>query len=194
MVSGSQQHKQKLPSQPISNEPGIILAPSNQARQNRLESLTTQLLWRLQQSSPYHASSTSDLVLPQLPEAKESLETPSRPGKLIPGLEESRGALYEIGVSDNGTFIGLTSDEMDESLTNLRAMAASLGCNVEVIRMVIVGDCEWHESSTTKVTISAKKHLSPHQNLETDKHSTLRHQAQLWVVEALVTPDLSSKR
>lgn len=113
-------------------EPAPILAPSSQSRQNRLEHLTTQLLWRLQQSSPYHASSTSDLVLPKLPESAGSLQSPSRPGKLVAGLEESRGALYEIGVSDDGTFVGLTKDEMDESLTNLRAMAASLGCTVEV--------------------------------------------------------------
>lgn len=97
---------------------------------------------------------------------------PARPGKLLAGLEESRGALYEIGVSDDGTFVGLTKDEMDESLTNLRAMAASLGCNVEVMRMVAVGDCEWHESTA----------------------GTLRHEAKLWVAEALVTPDLSTKK
>lgn len=141
----------------------------------------------------------SDLVLPKLPEATESLATPPRPGKLLAGLEESRGALYEIGVSDDGTFVGLTKDEMDESLTNLRAMAASLGCNVEVVRMVIVGECEWQESSVPKVlptTRSAKRELrasrqSCDQNSQVE---TLRHQAQLWVAEALVTPDLSSRR
>jgi GTPase len=158
-----------------------ILAPSNQSRQNRLQQLTTQLLWRLQQSSPYHASATSDLVLPKLPDAEAKLDSHSRPGRLLPGLEESRGALYEIGVSDDGTFVGLTKDEMDESLTNLRAMAASLGCRVEVLRMVQVGDCEWLEKS----------------KLPTDKSSvqrSLRCGAQLWVAEALVTPDLSHSR
>src|SRR5271168_4714635 len=39
-------------------------APSSQTRQNRLQQLTTQLLWRLQQSSPFHSSSSSDLILP----------------------------------------------------------------------------------------------------------------------------------
>jgi len=63
--------------------------------------------------------------LPKLPEAAESLQSPVRPGKLLAGLEDSRGALYEIGVSDDGTFVGLTKDEMDESLTNLRAMAGT---------------------------------------------------------------------
>ncbi|KAK5006906.1 hypothetical protein LTR60_005851, partial [Cryomyces antarcticus] len=114
-------------------------------RQHRLEQLTTQLLWRLQQSSPNHSSSTTSLTIPSLPEATTELRPPSRPGKLLPGLEDSRGALYEIGVSDDGTFVGLAEDEMEESLNNLRAMAATLGCIVDVLRMVPVGDCEWFE-------------------------------------------------
>ncbi|CAG8950491.1 hypothetical protein HYFRA_00006988 [Hymenoscyphus fraxineus] len=172
---------------------GQALAPSNQTRQSRLEQLTTQLLWRLQQSSPYHASTTSDLVLPKLPESASSLDTPTRPGKLLAGLEESRGALYEIGVSDDGTFVGLTKDEMDESLTNLKAMAASLGCNVEVVRMVMVGDCEWHESSSpTPASTTGDSDLTQATN-GSSEIKVLRHQAQLWVAEALITPDLSSR-
>src|SRR5277367_4905051 len=136
-IAGSQQFKQPSSNSHSPQSSAFVPAPSSQSRQNRLHQLTTQLLWRLQQSSPYHASSTGDLILPQLPEATPGLETPSRPGKLLPGLAESRGALYEIGVSDDGTFVGLTEDEMEESLTNLRAMAASLGCNVEVVRMVV---------------------------------------------------------
>lgn len=199
IVSGSQQHKQRISSQPVTNEPGPILAPSNQSRQNRLEQLTTQLLWRLQQSSPYHASSISDLVLPKLPDATERLSTPPRPEKLLAGLEESRGALYEIGVSDDGTFVGLTKDEMDESLTNLRAMAASLGCNVEVVRMVVVGDCEWQESAVPKTNSSSHSskrmpRISGQSMEPIEQVKNLRHQAQLWVAEALVTPDLRSRR
>ncbi|KUJ24085.1 GTP-binding protein-like protein 2 [Mollisia scopiformis] len=199
LVTGSQQHKQRIPSQPVTNEPGPILAPSNQSRQNRLEQLTTQLLWRLQQSSPYHASSISNLVLPKLPEATENLSTPPRPGKLLAGLEESRGALYEIGVSDDGTFVGLTKDEMDESLTNLRAMAASLGCNVEVVRMVVVGDCEWQELSVPKTDFekrATKRGQRASRPLQESigEPENLRHQAQLWVAEALVTPDLRSRK
>jgi hypothetical protein len=184
-----------------SSEPGPVLAPTSQYRQNRLEQLTTQLLWRLQQSSPYHASSSGDLVLPRLPEATSTLESPSRPGKLVAGLEESRGALYEIGVSDDGTFVGLTKDEMDESLTNLRAMAASLGCNVKVIRMVMVGDCEWLESpGVTERHDSSAGPLPKRSTQETrrspssdERTKTPSRHAQLWVAEALVTPDLSSK-
>jgi len=123
---------------PVSPGPSTT---STQTRQDRLEHLTTQLLWRLQQSCPYHAGSASPgLVIPQLPDESAALDAPVKLGKLLPGLEASRGALYEIGVADDGTLAGLTKDEMDESLSTLRIMAASLGCNVEVLRMLVVGD------------------------------------------------------
>ncbi|KFZ14962.1 hypothetical protein V501_02950 [Pseudogymnoascus sp. VKM F-4519 (FW-2642)] len=162
-------------------------APTNQSRQHRLTQLTTQLLWRLQQSSPYHASSssTSELIVPQLPEAMASLNMQTRPGKLLAGLESSRGALYEIGVSDSGVLVGLAKDEMDESLTNLRAMAASLGCFVEVTRMVVVGECEW--SPAEAPTDEPLDVSEPSRDHADDK---LRKE-KLWVAEALVTPDLS---
>jgi len=116
-------------------------------------------------------------------------------------LEESRGALYEIGVADDGTFVGLTKDEMDESLANLRAMAASLGCNVKVLRMVKVGDCEFHASSTVIERLDASSgHIlddltqQSNQPVASVKPSQpASHREHLWVAEALVTPDLSSK-
>ena len=74
----------------------------NATRQHRLEQLTTQLLWRLQQSSPYHSSSATNLIIPSLPEATTELQPPQNPAKLLPGLEDSKGALYEVGVSDDG--------------------------------------------------------------------------------------------
>ncbi|KAI9893008.1 MAG: hypothetical protein M1814_000892 [Vezdaea aestivalis] len=152
-------------------------APSQQSRQLRLQSLTTQLFWRLQQSSPFHSSSATrvDLVLPQLPEATAVLSAPARPHRLLPGLEESRGALYEIGVADDGTLVGLIRDEMEESLNNLRAMAASLGCDVQVLRMYVVGDCEWQEP------VRAAK-----------GYATEARTDSLWVAEAFVKPTLES--
>lgn len=142
-------------------------ALTKQARQLRLEQLTTQLLWRLQQSSPHHTSSATNIILPSLPEALPELQAPQQPAKLLHGLEESQGALYEIGVSDDGTLVGLTEDEMEESLNNLRAMAACLGCKMEVLRREVVGTCEWVE------------------DLE---HRT--RSGSLWVAEAYVTPCL----
>lgn len=148
---------------------------SAQTRQDRLEHLTTQLLWRLQQSCPYHAGTAApELVIPKLPSEDISPDSPVKLGKLLPGLEASRGALYEIGVADDGTLAGLTKDELDESLATLRIMAASLGCVMQVLRRVVVGDCEWIESDTINATGS---------------HAA-RRKAKLWVAEALVTPDL----
>ncbi|CEI65151.1 hypothetical protein FVEN_g11542 [Fusarium venenatum] len=152
-------------------------AASSQPRQQRLEHLTTQLLWRLQQSSPYHLSSSKELALPKLPDDNVDLTAPVKLRKLVPGLEESRGALYEIGVADDGTLVGLTKDEMDESITTLRVMAASLGCTVDVCRRVIVGDCEWAES-TEPIDSNV---VLPDEVIRSGK---------LWVAEALVMPYL----
>lgn len=147
-------------------------------RQQRLQQLTTQLLWRLQQSSPFHSSTTGNsLVLPVLPEASPQMDSPTKPVRLLPGLEESQGALYEIGVADDGTFVGLTQDELDESLSNLQIMAGSLGCKVDVLRRVVVGVCEWEEDFGSETTASAKSHTG-----------------NLWVAEALVSPDLDFYR
>ncbi|KAK8048621.1 hypothetical protein PG994_010351 [Apiospora phragmitis] len=155
------------------------VANMSQTRQTRLQQLTTQLLWRLQQSSPYHAKARGDLVIPKLPEDHESLEVLEKPQRLLPGLEESNGALYEIGVADDGAFIGLTKDEMDESMTTLKIIAASLGCRVEVQRMKVVGNCEWIEQ--------------PSPDGESPEEQA-RHHDDLWVAEALVMPILEPQK
>jgi hypothetical protein len=146
-----------------------LLANSSQPRQHRLEQLTTQLLWRLQQSCPHHSATYYKQVTPCFPDAAK-IGAPVEVGRPIPGLEESKGALYEIGVADDGTFVGLAKDEMDESISTLSAMAASLGCVVEVLRMVAVGDCEWVDP------LSGEKP----EDLRKDK---------LWVSEVYVKPN-----
>ncbi|KAJ5759352.1 hypothetical protein N7520_006508 [Penicillium odoratum] len=161
------------PSQDVVTTPKPMQAKSSQSRQQRLQGLTTQLLWRLQQSSPFHSSTTANLIVPVFPDATPQLGVPPKPARLLPGLEESQGALYEIGVADDGTFVGLTQDELDESVTNLQAMAATLGCKVEILRRVIVGKCEWMEDLPSD-------ELDP----------TKGHTERLWVAEVLVTPDL----
>ncbi|KZM22675.1 uncharacterized protein EKO05_0009635 [Ascochyta rabiei] len=143
---------------------------SIQSRQHRLEQLTTQLLWRLQQSCPYHISSSTAPLLPHLPDDAK-LTTPEMPQRLLPGLEESKGALYEIGVADDGSIVGLAEDEMEESLNNLRAMAASLGCRVEVQRMLSVGECEWVENNGTKQRkVRSSKLLAAEALVSPDRH------------------------
>ncbi|KAF4781751.1 GTP-binding protein [Colletotrichum scovillei] len=156
------------------------LSASSQSRQVRLQQLTTQLLWRLQQSCAYHALNPKDLIIPKLPDDTDDLSLAMTPQKPLPGLEESRGALYEIGVADDGTLVGLTKDEMDESITTLKVMAATLGCRVEILRHVIVGECEWLETSELVDSVATQP-------------AQIARQARLWVVEALVTPDYSMK-
>ncbi|CAK3971613.1 Hypothetical predicted protein [Lecanosticta acicola] len=165
-----------LDSNPSSGSSTPPTASTHQTRQHRLEQLTTQLLWRLQQSSPYHTSSATNTILPSLPEALPELQAPQQPAKLLHGLEESQGALYEIGVSDDGTLVGLAEDEMSESLNNLRAMAACLGCTVEVLRKETVGECEWLEDAVIS-----------------KKERKVRRSGRLVVAEALIKPVLPSQ-
>ncbi|KAL8969989.1 MAG: hypothetical protein Q9183_001729 [Haloplaca sp. 2 TL-2023] len=179
-VSGShlsrlRQSRSEIGTTSPSPKPPITPASSNQSRQARLQNLTTQLLWRLQQSSPHHSASRNDLVVPILPEFLDSLVAPRNPGKLLPGLGDSQGALYEIGVADDGTLVGLTVDELDESLGVLRAMASSLGCRVQLRQKIVVGDCQWLEDSGA--------HADAGQISRTEK---------LWVAEALVSPDMDT--
>lgn len=180
-VSGSYLSKSRAPEPTMEADVKPVItpamAPSSQSRQNRLQHLTTQLLWRLQQSSPYHSSSKSSLVLPVLPEADVEVSSSKGPGRLIPGLEESSGALYEIGVSDDGTFVGLTGDELEESLTVLRAMAFSLGCDVQILRVIIVGDCQWTEEAQAKTKTTSKS-----------------RKEKLLVAEVLVAPHLGPSK
>ena len=156
-------------------KPSPASTSNYQSRQNRLQHLTTQLLWRLQQSSPFHSSSKADLVVPVLPESpnEPSASASGDPGRPLPGIEGSQGALYEIGVSDDGTFVGLARDELEESLQTLRAMASSLGCKVRVLRTVIVGNCQWIEEPRPMDSLGSR----------------LRGE-DLWVAEALVVPNL----
>ncbi|CAG7920298.1 unnamed protein product [Penicillium olsonii] len=176
LVAGSFHHRASAPASTSPSSESTLrpmAARSSQSRQQRLQGLTTQLLWRLQQSSPFHSSTTSNLVVPVLPDVTAKMDVPFKPARLPPGLEESQGALYEIGVADDGTFVGLTQDELDESFANLRTMAASLGCKVEILRRVVVGKCEWSENSSSELGGPAQS-----------------HNERLWVAEALVSPDL----
>ncbi|PLW29498.1 hypothetical protein PCANC_09184 [Puccinia coronata f. sp. avenae] len=51
-------------------------------------------------------------------------------------LEGGGTALYELGVLDDGTLVGLSRKEMDESLANLARMARELDCELELLRVV----------------------------------------------------------
>lgn len=187
-ISGSQHSSRGSPapsnaSSPSPSNASNLTTMSIFARQHRLEQLTTQLLWRLQQSSPHHSTSFNNLVLPSLPTATPELRPPEQPAKLLPGLEESNGALYEIGVSDDGRLVGITMDEMTESLTNLRAMAASLGCVIDVKRMVIVSeaskDRDEEDHTTSEKLYVAEAYVKPVLNTRDDELRSVISQSRL---------------
>ena len=54
-------------------------------------------------------------------------------------LQEGEGeAIYEIGVEDNGMFVGLTREELDSSLSTLNVMASKLGAHTTLLRRHLV--------------------------------------------------------
>ena len=54
-------------------------------------------------------------------------------------LQEGDGeAIYEIGVEDNGMFIGLKREELDSSLNTLNVMASKLGAHTTLLRRHVV--------------------------------------------------------
>ena len=56
-------------------------------------------------------------------------------------LQEGDGeAIYEIGVEDNGVFVGLTREELDSSLNTLNVMASKLGAHTTLLRRHVVED------------------------------------------------------
>ena len=56
-------------------------------------------------------------------------------------LQEGEGeAIYEIGVEDNGMFVGLTREELDSSLNTLNVMASKLGAHTTLLRRHVVED------------------------------------------------------
>ncbi|OLL21837.1 GTP-binding protein 2 [Neolecta irregularis DAH-3] len=58
-------------------------------------------------------------------------------------LAESAGhgeAIYELGVRDDGSLLGLSHDELESSLMNLRAMAEELDAEVSIIREIYCGN------------------------------------------------------
>ncbi|RVD88760.1 uncharacterized protein DFL_002933 [Arthrobotrys flagrans] len=113
----------------------------------RLQHLTTQLLWRLQQSCPSH--NTAGLIAPPVSvfENEDGKEIDDQSGSRAVDkayyatlLQDSQGCLYEIGVADNGRLLGLIEEELETSLGTLRKMADALGCVVEVVRKVNVAN------------------------------------------------------
>lgn len=145
--------------------------------------------------SSYHGNSLTS----KNPEAVSSL------------LQESQGALYEIGVADDGTFVGLGEEELEASLDTLRGMAARLGCNVKVVRKVCVGSVDEREVKRAEAKLADHikarlrnqknwkrfsedtqiKDTDPVEGVDTvvvEKFTIPKLGDKLWVAEAFVKP------
>jgi GTPase len=125
-------------------------------------------------------------------------------------LQESKGALYEIGIADDGTFIGLEEDELEASLDVLRSMAEKLGASVTVTRKVFVKTVEQRDVDVARAKLAehlvarargkAKngrgKNLKDIPELadyeidpaDAEKFHIPKLGATLWVAEALIKP------
>lgn len=126
-------------------------------------------------------------------------------------LQESQGALYEIGVADDGTFVGLGEQELEASLDTLRVMAARLGCNVRVVRKVCVGSVDENEVKRAEAKLADHikarlrnqknwkrfsedtqiKDTDPAEGIDTvvvEKFVIPKLGDKLWVAEAFVKP------
>ena len=56
-------------------------------------------------------------------------------------LQEGEGeAIYEIGVGDDGMYVGLTGEELESSLKTLNVMASKLGAHTALLRNYVLKD------------------------------------------------------
>ncbi|RUS32215.1 GTP binding protein 1 [Jimgerdemannia flammicorona] len=101
--------------------------------------------------SPWTAQSQTSASLPPEVDNEGNIEyklklvdpSPERFEHLVTQLKwrlaEGGGeAMYEIGVSDDGSFVGLSNDDMTASIDTLRRMASFLDADVSIIREVTV--------------------------------------------------------
>ncbi|KAF9946464.1 GTP binding protein [Mortierella alpina] len=99
-------------------------------------------------------------------------------------LSEGHGsAIYEIGVADDGAFVGLSPEDMDISLQTLHRMADFLKADVTLLRKVSVESTQPEDGSAPGIN---RKHPSAH-------ISTPRTDPEYLVVEAKVTSRLADE-
>ncbi|CAO3569101.1 unnamed protein product [Mortierella alpina] len=99
-------------------------------------------------------------------------------------LSEGHGsALYEIGVADDGSFVGLSPEDMEISLQTLHRMAEFLKADVTILRRVSVESTQPEDGSAPG---TARKQPSTHISIP-------RTDPEYLVVEAKVTSRLADE-
>ncbi|KAG0264976.1 GTP binding protein [Mortierella polycephala] len=105
-------------------------------------------------------------------------------------LSEGHGnAIYEIGVADDGSFVGLSPEDMEISLKTLRRMADFLKADVTILRKVSVESTQQNDSGNGEEVSPlgiARKQFSTHSESPRTKPEYL-------VVEAKVTSRLADE-
>ncbi|KAI8348383.1 hypothetical protein B0O80DRAFT_490073 [Mortierella sp. GBAus27b] len=104
-------------------------------------------------------------------------------------LSEGNGsAIYEIGVADNGSFVGLSPQDMDASLKTLQRMADFLKADVTILRKVSVESTQRHDTAEDGVATPGlvRRQLSAHSG-------SPRTRPEYLVVEAMVTSRLADE-
>ncbi|KAF8438284.1 hypothetical protein BGX38DRAFT_1144954 [Terfezia claveryi] len=142
----------------------------------RLEQLTTQLLWRLQQSNPNFSNAPGG--------------GSNKPQHIRDSLQDSQGALYELGVCDDGTLVGLLEEELEQSLDTLRLMASKLGCAVWVLRKVRVGEVTPEDAARNSSDNYPSGEWDDREDMGRRRGSKT---GALWVAEAFVKPIISKE-
>lgn len=156
---------------------GSNASPSNQSPIHPAMSLPTSHLSTSSSSSSPHSFSP---IEPE-PDRRGNLEyklrilpvSASRFSRLVTQLKwrlaEGGGlAVYEIGVLDDGTLVGLPQEEMKSSLAQLAMMGRALGAACEVRRCILVERGEAGAVETPMGTPSSLSASSP------SSHETLR--------------------
>ncbi|KAF8931178.1 hypothetical protein EDD21DRAFT_380938 [Dissophora ornata] len=109
-------------------------------------------------------------------------------------LSEGNGsAIYEIGVADDGSFVGLSPKDMEMSLQTLRRMADFLKADVTILRRVSVESTQQQTTSEDGSAVAAgpgivRKQLSTYTN-----SGSPRTEPEYLVVEAKVASRLADE-
>ncbi|KAG0331385.1 GTP binding protein [Podila humilis] len=120
-------------------------------------------------------------------------------------LSEGHGsAIYEIGVADDGSFVGLSPDDMEVSLNTLQRMAEFLKADVTILRKVSVESTQHfhHDQDQESRESNDDDTIDPHDNNATmplaarrvfTTSGSPRTEPEYLVVEAKVTSRLADE-
>lgn len=114
----------------------------------------------------------------------------NKPQDIRDSLQDSQGALYELGVCDDGTLVGLLEEELEESLGTLRLMASKLGCAVWVLRKVRVGEITPEDAARNSSGSYPAGEWDDREDMGRRRGSKT---GALWVAEAFVKPIISKE-